>query len=178
MAFPTKTYRKLHFAKVSVSYIAGKQSKLSYDQIQELVINILNETLSLTLADLNEWIDEKVPKRTGKLRKDLKLEIKSSFVSRMLLRLKLGTHISYAEFVNNMMTSQVAHEGEWGTAYYGGYHGKIFLNDPNAVGWFFVQMIEYAKKRLEVNFIKAKAINLSGKGVGGKMISNKFKWGV
>ena len=46
----------------------------------------------------------------------------------------------WREFVNNMTTSMVRHSGQMGTAYYGGYHGKILLNDPQAIGFFFMEL--------------------------------------
>jgi len=156
--------------------VAGQQTKLSYNQVKQVIDNILDETLSLTVPEIEEWIEDNVPMRTGKLRRDLRLELSSSFVSKMLLRLKLGTHITYAEFVEEMSTSMVAHTNQWGYAYYGGYHGKVLLNDPDAIGKFFTEMIKYSKERLEVNFAKAKAMYLGAAGGAARSIERKFKW--
>lgn len=173
MSYSTRTREKISFPKKQITYIAGRQSKLSYQQVVELIQAIEEETLKKTTEEMIEWIDSKVAKRTGKLRKDLKLELSSSFISNLVLRLKLGTHIDYAKIVDAMTTSMVAHHGEWGYAYYGGKHGSIFLDDPEAIGGFFNKMILYAKKRLLVNLAKAKAIHLGGKPILAKMI--KFR---
>jgi len=154
----------------------GKKTKLNKSQVELLVQNVLEKTLNDTVMELEEWIESKVAKRTGKLRKDLKLELSSSFIKNMVLKLKLGTHITYAEFVNAMTTSTVRHVDEVGYAYYGGKSGKLILNDPRAIGSFFTKMVQYAKERLEINFAKAKAMYLGTAGKAGRMISSKFKW--
>lgn len=176
MSFATKTHYTIGFHKSDLTFVAGQQTELNYNQVKNLIDNILEETLTLTVPEIEVWIEDNVPMRTGKLRRDLKLELSSSFVSRMLLRLKLGTHITYAEFVEEMSTSMVAHTNQWGYAYYGGYRGKILLNDPQAIGQFFTEMVKYAKERLEVNFVKAKAMYLGAAGGAARMISRKFKW--
>ena len=177
MSLATKTHYKLGVTKSDIKYIIGQQTDLEHNQVKDLIIDILEQTLDLTIADLEEWIDSKVAKRTGKLRDDLKLELNSSFVRDTLLSLKLGTHIEYAKFVAEMSTAMVRHSGEVGTAYYGGVSGDIMLNDPQAIGNFFVKLIKFAKERLEINFAKAKAMYLGGAGKAGKLISSKFKWG-
>ncbi len=176
MSFQTKTHYEVGFPKSDITYIAGHQTRLSYIQVKQLIENILNETLDLTIMELEIWIDNKVAKRTGKLREDLKLELSSSFVRNTLLKLKLGTHISYAKFVNEMTLSTVRHVNQMDYAYYGGHHGKLILNDPRAIGFFWKKFLEYAKERLEINFVKAKAMYLGNVGKAGRMISSKFKW--
>lgn len=176
MSFATKTHYEIGFEKDDITYIAGQQSKLNYLQIKTLILDILNQTLDDTILELEIWIDSKVAKRTGKLREDLKLELKSSFVRNTLLKLKLGTHVTYAEFVNQMTMSTVRHVGELGYAYYGGHHGPIILNDPRAIGFFWNKLLEYAKERLEINFVKAKALYLGNVGKAGRMIKKKFTW--
>jgi len=176
MAFPTKTYYEVGIGKKDITYIAGNQSKLNRQQVNQLVDNILDQTLDLTIMDLEIWIESKVAYRTGKLQKDLKLELNSSFVRNSLLKLKLGTHISYAKFVNEMTMATVRHVNEVGYAYYGGKSGKLILNDPRAIGQFYTKMVIYAKERLEYNFVKAKAMYLGDVGKAGRMISSKFKW--
>lgn len=176
MSFATKTHYELGFPKTDIQYIVGKQSKLNYLQVKQLIVNILERTLEDTIMELELWIDSKVAKRTGKLRKDLKLELKSSFVRNTLLKLKLGTHISYAEFVNKMTTATVRHVNVKDYAYYGGHHGPIILNDPRAIGFFWKKFLEYAKERLEINYAKAKAMYLGNVGKAGRMISSRFKW--
>lgn len=176
MSFATKTHYEIGFPKSDVTFIAGNQSKLNAQQVNQLVDNILNETLSLTIMELEIWIDDKVASRTGKLRKDLKLELKSSFIRNSLLKLKLGTHVEYAKFVAQMTMSTVRHVNQWDYAYYGGHHGKILLNDSRAIGFFWSKFLEYAKERLEYNFVKAKAMYLGDVGKAGRMISSKFKW--
>ena len=173
MTFATRTREKISFPKKDISYIAGRQSELTYQQVIDLIQAIEEETLKNTMEEMILWIDSKVAKRTGKLRRDLKLELSSSYISNLVLRLKLGTHINYAEFVDQMTTAQVRHYGKIGYAYYGGFHGKIILSDPQAIGAFFNKMILYAKERLHVNLAKAKALYLGGMSSLSKLI--KFR---
>ena len=117
---------------------------------------VLRTALSHTIDDLDAWIDEFVPKRTGQLRDSLKMNLRSSrVVNRTLLKLYFGTHLNYAEFVNDMTTSQVAHDGEIGYAYYYGNYGRITLDDPHALGNFFGEMITFAQSALRTNIQNA-----------------------
>lgn len=144
-----------------ISYIAGKR-KMSYSQVKQLITDILADTLTLTLADLEEWIKTYVPKRTGNLQEDLINNLHSSRAMDNIMRLILGSTVRYAEDVNEMSTSQVQHSGEVGYAYYHGYYGKIILNDPEAVGHFWDRMLEFAKRRILINLTKAKYRYLRG----------------
>lgn len=175
MSFATKTREKISFPKKDITYIAGRQSELNYQQVVDLIQAIEEETLKNTTEEMIIWIDTKVAKRTGKLRRDLKLELSSSYIRNLVLRLKLGTHIDYAKFVDEMTTAQVRHFGQKGYAYYGGKHGIVWLNDPQAIGAFFNKMLLYAKERLYINLAKAKALYLGGMSSLSKLIKFRVK---
>lgn len=127
---------------------------------------ILNFTLKATLKDMRTWIAHFVPKRTGQLRFTLNQNMKSSWVSKGILRMILGTHVDYAKDVNKMTTSQVRHHSgrehrkkgqpkRWAYAYYWKHHGRIFLNDPQAIGHFYDKMLIYLKARVLINLTAA-----------------------
>ena len=139
-----------------IKYIAGSY-ELTYDEVLDQVQELLKDILQNTTIELIEWIKKKVPKRTGQLRHSLIANLESSRVQKGLMRIILGTNIDYAKFVTDMSTSQVAHSGEVGYAYYYGNYGRITLNDPEAIGHFFRELIFYAKERTQLNLAKAKA---------------------
>jgi hypothetical protein len=129
---------------------------ITYAAVVGFIDTILRAALSRTIDDLDRWIDTYVPKRTGQLRDSLKANLRSSRVIQgKLLKLYFGTRLDYAEFVNEMTTSQVAHSGETGYAYYYGHYGRITLDDPNAIGNFFDAMINYARMELQSNIQNA-----------------------
>ncbi len=145
---------KIGIKKAAIKYIAGKNVNLSYEDVLKVINDILNEVHVSVLADMEEWINEKVPKRTGQLRDNLLRNIQSSRVRDGVLRIIIATSIDYASKVNEMSTSQVQHRGtwkehsgKWAYAYYYGNYGRIFLDDPSAVGGFFDALVEYAKER-------------------------------
>jgi hypothetical protein len=150
---------KLGLTKTEIKYIAGHYN-LTYEEILAVIQDILVDTLTFTTRELEDWINSKVPKRTGNLREDLISNLYSSRVQQGILRLILGSTIEYAKFVNAMTTTQVAHGGEWGYAYYHGYYGKIWLNDPEAIGHFFRELLFYAKERIQLNLREAKLRHL------------------
>ena len=115
-----------------IRYIAGSYD-LTYDEVLEQVQELLKDILQNTTIELIAWIKKKVPKRTGQLRQSLLDNLESSQVQKGLMRIILGTHLNYAKFVNEMSTSQVAHSGQMGYAYYYGNYGKIVLLDPDAI---------------------------------------------
>jgi len=102
------------------------------------------------MADIEKWIKNYVPKRTGQLRENLLRQLQSSRVLKgQFLRLVLGSHITYMRFVDAYSTAQVRHANEPGYAYYYGHWGKITLNDPKAIGHFWGLLKLYARDRLK-----------------------------
>ncbi len=145
---------KIGIKKAAIKYIAGKDKDLTYEDVLKLITDILNEIHSSVLAEMEEWIKVKVPKRTGQLRDNLIRNIQSSRVRAGVLRIIIATSIDYASEVNEMTTGQVQHSGTWkehsgktAYAYYYGNYGKIFLDDPRAIGGFFDKLVEFAKER-------------------------------
>lgn len=141
---------KVGIPKTQITYIA-KNVHLNYQDVLLRIRTMLNDLLVAILDDLTLWIKTYVPKRTGQLQENLIRHLESSTVITKgnLLRIVLGTNIDYAEAVNEMVTTQVRHMGEVVRVYYYGYHGeKIVLNDPEAVGHFFDELLKYAKERV------------------------------
>ena len=154
---------KIGVQKAQIKYIAGKTKNLTYEQVLDIIISLLNEVLELTLTDMEEWIKKYVPKRTGQLRDNLLRNIRSSRVRNGILRLIIATSIDYAAKVNEMTTAQVRHagtdrehSGKKAYAYYWGHYGPITLDDPKAIGNFFDNLVEYAKDRVLINLAKMK----------------------
>lgn len=159
-----KSRIKIGVNKAQIKYIAGRNKNLSFEDVKDIIINLLKEVLNLTLGNMEIWIEQKVPERTGQLKNNLLLNLKSSRVSGAVLRLIVGTAINYADEVNQMTTSQVRHTGTWyehsgkrAYAYYGGHYGKIFLDDPRAEGNFFDKLLVFAQERIIINLARTKA---------------------
>lgn len=154
-SYPTKIREKVAIEDTLIKYIIGKE-EVTYNEAKAVIRSILQETLDLTLEELQDFIDTKVPKRTGQLRDNLARHILSSRVTDTALKLRYGTGVDYASYVNEMTTEQVRHHGEKGYAYYYGHAGPIILNDPEAIGHFFDKMGEYAHERILTNYEKIK----------------------
>jgi len=157
-----------------ITYVAGRLN-LSYEETVLLIKNIMQDTLDWTIIDVEAWIKEFVPKRTGQLQDNLIKNLQSSFIkNNTMIRLVLKTFIDYALDVNAMSDAQVQHEGTWlehsgkkAYAYYYGYHGRIFLDDPEAVGGFMGKLQEFAKGRALFNLTKAQ-MRFMGDRFGGR----------
>jgi len=164
----------LKMSKDVISYLAGRL-QLSYEETLILITNILQDTLDWTIIDVEAWIKEFVPKRTGQLQDNLLLNLQSSFIkNKTMIRLVLKTFIDYAGDVNAYSDAQVQHNATWfehsgarAYAYYGGHHGPIFLDDPEAVGGFMSKLQEFAKGRCLFNLTKAQ-MKFMGSRFGGK----------
>jgi len=125
-----------------------------------IIRNILKELKETLFTELEVWINEKVPKRTGQLRQDLIDQLKESHIIEHTLHIILGTTIDYAEQVNAMNTAQVRHTGQIGYVYYwnpAGIRGRVILDDPRAIGNFWTHLLEFAKERAFINVAKIKA---------------------
>lgn len=163
-----RTQLTIKLDKAKVKKIA-KENQMTPQQLVMLIEPILNETLERTMEDMTIWILRFVPKRTGQLRVSLLDNMKSSRVKNGVLRFIIGTHLDYATRVNKMSTSQVRHKGTWyehprkkrvkwykkkktikrrAYAYYYGHYGRIFLDDPEAVGGFWFALLTYLKLRI------------------------------
>jgi len=154
---------KVGLPDIKIKFIA-KNTEVDFAEILALLHNMLLYVLSELIFELKIWINTKVPKRTGQLRDNLIKHLESSNVKKGLMRLVLGTNINYAPDVADMSTRQVRHSGEKGYAYYYGHHGKIDLNDPQAIGDFWDELMEYAQER--TMFILQRAIDEYFKGTG------------
>ena len=131
---------------IKIKYIA-KKTEFNYEEIVILLHNMFLYVLDELIFELKIWINTKVPKRTGQLRDNLLKHLESSSVKKGLMRLVLGTNIDYAPDVAEYSTRQVRHSGEKGYAYYYGEDGPINLNDPQAIGNFWEELLKYAKER-------------------------------
>ena len=160
----TKT--RVRVPKAQISYMV-KNSKYTKAELEVLIHRILELVLNTTKKELEIFIDNIVPKRTGQLRHMLKLWLNGSWVGQGIMELVMGTNLDYAEDVNEMTTSQVRHNNELGYVYYPNIFGissksrprgskKIRLNDPRAQGHFWDKMLVFAKERVDINLIRAK----------------------
>ena len=148
---------------IKIRYIA-KNTDLTFPEVLALFHNMLLYTLSQLTNELRKWIKTKVPKATGQLRQSLLDNLESSSVKKGLMRIVLGTHVSYAPDVAEYTTEQVRHNKEVGYAYYYKKSGRIILNDPEAIGDFWNELMKYANER--TRFILTHAINKYFKGTG------------
>ena len=143
--------------------MVGK-TKYTLDQVKIIVHDIMVGCLKSTLADIIKWIKKKVPARTHQLRDSLLRNLKSSRVARgKFLKVVLGTHLNYAKYVDKFTTNQVRHMGEVGYAYYYGFQGRMILNDPEAVGNFWILLQLYAKERLK-HYLRIEILNKVAEG--------------
>lgn len=138
-------------------------------QLVALIGPILDETLERTLNDLTNWILRFVPNRTGQLRRALLHNMTKSNVRGSILKFIIGSNLRYAQKVNLMSVRQVRH-ASWfehrgrrkkvkgkrikrrpparrAYAYYGGHRGRIFLDDPEAKGKYFDELLRFLEKR-------------------------------
>lgn len=149
-----------------IQYIAGNR-KMKYDQVKNFIQNALNECLERTIADMEDWIKNHVPKRSGDLIESLLKFLRrsrpppatASELRGVRLILGVGANIDYAKYVNRMVMANVRHFNTWlehsGKKAYS--KGKpVLLNDSRAVGYFFDKMVEHGKERLKINLAKAK----------------------
>lgn len=174
---------KIGIDKNQIKYIAGNLT-LNYDQVKQMIEDVLSITLQLTITDLEAWIgsafssEGHVPKRTGTLRQDLLHWLHGSNVYNGIMRLILKTNLEYAADVNNMTTSNVRHMGEKGYVYYPnqmGIRGPVWLDDPRAEGNFFDKLSEFAKDRIKTNLIKAKNQVLGMQGQVSRTLRREIK---
>ena len=172
MSISPSTKIKVGLPVVEIKYLA-KQNQLTYQQVLTLIHDMLLYVLDELIFELKIWINTKVPKRTGQLRESLIKNLESSRVKGGLMRLILGTHVSYAEDVAEMPTSTVRHSGEKGYAYYYGNYGKITLDDPRAIGNFWEELLKYAKERAMSTLQRAIDEYFKGTGKLMKMVRGR-----
>lgn len=170
---PKERY-KIGVKKDAISYIVGQNRNLTYQDVVAIIQNILADLLKQTILELELWIDEKVPKRTGRLRANLKDNLRASGIVNTLLRIILGTTVPYAEQVNAMSTSTVRHHGEIGYVYYWNpwnIRGRVVLYDPRAIGNFWGELLEFAKERIMINIAKIKAKYASSTSITSRQLA-------
>ena len=154
---------KIGLPVIKIKYLA-KNTELGFAGVLALLHSMLLYVLDELIFELTIWIKTKVPKRTGQLRDNMLKQLQSSNVKKGLMRLVLGTNIDYAPDVAKMSTRQVRHSGEKGYAYYYGESGPITLDDPQAIGNFWEELLDYAQER--TMFILQRAIDEYFAGTG------------
>ena len=125
----------------------AKKTEVDYEDIVILLHNMFLYVLNELQFELRIWINTKVPKRTGQLRDNLLKHLESSKVKKGLMKLVLGTDIQYAPDVADYSTRQVRQSGEKGDSDYYGESGPIILDDPQAIGDFWEELLKYAKEK-------------------------------
>jgi hypothetical protein len=166
--------------KLKISYsIEGSTNEYILEQVRWLVQRALNDALEDTIIEVTDWIKQYVPKRSGDLQESLTSFLEKSIpppismdrFSDIRLVLGAGKEVDYVQYVDQMTNAQVQHFGTWlehsGRRAYS--KGKpVYLDDPQALGAFFDQMVTYGKERFRTNIDKAKyklesnVIHLSG----------------
>ena len=132
--------------------IAKKNDELTVKQTKAIIILILRETHKKTVKDVAKWIKIRVPKMTGRLRRDLLRHLLTSYVSAAVLRIFIQTSIDYAKRVNEFETFNVRHKGKKIK-----YRGRtIRLNDRKAIGHFFDEMVKFAIKTILYHLDRSK----------------------
>lgn len=174
-----KAQLTIRLDKAKISSIA-KEAEITSSQLTQLLNAVLNQTLDLLMEEVLAWILRFVPKRTGQLRDSLLRNMQSSRVRKGVLRFIIGTHLNYAPRVNAMSGNQVKHHswfehgkmirrkkkkgkgkkfikkrGKRAYAYYYGHYGRIFLDDPEAMGHFWNHLLIFIYKRAKINLAKA-----------------------
>ena len=155
---PSPKYR-LGITKHDITYIVGK-SRYSFAELKVIFRAELQNALKDIVFEIAEWINYKVPKRTGALRQNLLLNLNASAVVNTQMKLILGTSINYADRVNDMPTAWVRHYNTTrehsGAKAYGPSGIPITLDDPQAVGHFWDELLDYAEERVQINLSKMK----------------------
>ena len=157
-----------------IKQIAQKNPNLTAKEAEKIITKILEETTKLVLKDLRKWVNKFVPKRTGQLRRNLLLNLKSSRIKGYIMNIIVRTSIDYAAQVNAYSTAQVRHKNakrehavayttksgkkhhNYAYAYYGGHYGRITLNDPMAIGKFYDKMIIFTIKTILFHLVRVK----------------------
>lgn len=139
--------------------IAERNEFLTIYEIQDILQKVLEETTKRVVKDLRKWINSKVPKMTGRLRRDLLSHLRTSYVRSSVLRIFIQTSIDYAERVNEFETKNVRHKGKRVK-----YRGKTYiLHDFRAIGHFFDKMVIIAINLINYHLAKVKSKYSSSK---------------
>ena len=132
--------------------IAQNNPNLDVKQVKAIIESILKDTTRRVVKIMRKWINSKVPKMTGRLRRDLLRHLKDSYVSSSVLRIFIQTSIDYAKRVNDFETFNVRHKGKRVK-----YRGKTYiLHDFRAIGHFFDKMVPFAIKTIIYNLDQMK----------------------
>ena len=132
--------------------IAQNNPNLDVRDVKAIVDSILRDVMLKSLKMLRKWINRRVPKMTGRLRRDLLRHLRDSYVRSSVLRIFIQSSIEYAKRVNDFETHNVRHKGKRIR-----YRGKIIiLNDSQAIGHFFDEMVKFALQAIKINLANIK----------------------
>lgn len=116
---------------------------------------ILDYAVRSTMIPTIDWINTFVPKRTGQLRDDLIKWIKLNWKYNSGI-MDLVTSIEYATDIHGI----AAHSGTWfehsgapAVANYYKHLGRIYLDDPEALEFWYFLIEEFVREELRKNII-------------------------
>jgi hypothetical protein len=158
-------------------YSIGQSSRLTYEQIVEMMNTILETVLTLVKQDLVKWIYQYVAKATGQLQDSLLLALDTSSVdtTSQFLKLVLGSDIPYNKYVAQMPSEMVQHSGERRWVNYYMHYGYIMLNDPEAQGHYWGLLKMEARRSLRDNLKLARNTIAGSVGVSARPLVNAMK---
>jgi len=130
-------------------------NEFSRGYIIRQIHTILKRVKKRLIKDGEKWINRYVPKATGQLRESLKSSLRTDtkIYDLTQLKVKLGSHVSYLQYVNPMSRYNLVHPaGHHPNArlvnYYGGKR-VVILNDKQATQGFFDKLLRYLRERFQ-----------------------------
>ena len=123
-------------------------------------IDLVQKAMDSTKADLIEWINIYVPIRTGLLRRDLIKWINTNWINTPNYQaITLGISNPEIDYWKNIINPKhtdtwFEHSGQEAKAFYGGYNGKVLLNDPQAVTDWYIVIGNFIKDKF-YNYLRA-----------------------
>ena len=142
-----------------IKKIAKNNPNLNVTEVKQELTKVLNATNNRVRKELRKWINSKVPKMTGRLRRDLIRHLMTSYVSNCVIRVYVQTNVDYAKRVNAFETHNVRHRGKKIK-----YRGRtIILHDYKAIGHFFDEMVKIAIKLILYHLDRQKRRHASSK---------------
>ena len=134
-------------------WIRGKT--YTHEQIILNFDDIIKHTIKITKRETIEWINKKVPKRTGQLRLDLIKWINTHWIfTSIWILLDLQTNVEYATKIEGDAAHSdtwFEHSGQPAVAFYANHIGVIHLDDPEAMSGWYIYIMNYVKERWLIN---------------------------
>ncbi len=140
---------------VEGAYFRVNGVMITAEEYKQRIYSVFQDTFRATREDVIARAADKVPVRTGQLLASVLESIDRWSIDNDNVHLEISTNVEYAYDIPHRVAHNdtwFEHDGSWAYAYYYGHSGHVYLNDPNAVWNWQMDLVNYTQTQWDMYY--------------------------